>query len=652
MAKSMYEIIKKQNGEHFAKAIRNYDNGIFDIPNIDKIVKYAGRDAEPIMQYLISLKDVKIEEQAVHQDPIRLLDKAGYDAYIADTLEKQNAIQKYYATGERLCTFRDPDRFKNYYIINAVRKDVDKIKRQDFKKPQREDKYGTSVLSIQVLKTGGFISIKNRYNHTVENPDNTFNSNPDNIIIGLSDAIRHHFNVDFSASKVRLPNGYYLIQNKIIKSNSEFENIIFGADFYVKDGHIIELDKNSQLMLGNGFVYDAKSKKILDYVSLATNVSRLMVDADFLKNKKVKIIKNPDGSRSLLADGDIFFTVQDGIMNYINPKGSDVVSLRYFRLRGDYDFSDVKELNLHNADFSSANSLILPKAATKIDLRGVVFPPATVDFSNIKKLDLCDADLTNITKVIFPRNAESIECLHGGLPENAPDIDFSGAKNLTLYSIPNIVKIKNITFPKNAESITCFFGGVRVVLDTMDLGGVKRLSVTQANLSKVRQLILPKNADFIDISKSIMPACDIDFTNVKKFNFSNTDFSRVGGFTMRNTIMVARYDGKCYQPCDINFNGVKRLDLQGSDLTSVETLILPKKAEYINLRGVKLPECDLDLSNVKELILDGADLSRVRSIKLPLHYKMRQGIKNVMQKLTIKYKGFEDAKNKNDTNRR
>ena len=57
MSKSMYDIIKKQNGEHFAKAIRNYDNGIFDIPNIDKIVKYAGRDAEPILNYLISLKE-------------------------------------------------------------------------------------------------------------------------------------------------------------------------------------------------------------------------------------------------------------------------------------------------------------------------------------------------------------------------------------------------------------------------------------------------------------------------------------------------------------------------------------------------------------------------------------------------------------------
>lgn len=127
----MYNIIKKQNGERFAQTIRNFHSGIFDVPNIDRIVQYAGLDAKPILKYLVSLNNPKTIKQDAHQDPIELLDKAGYDAYIADTLEKQNAIQKYYATGEGLCTFRDPDRFKKYYIINAVRKDVDKIKRGD-----------------------------------------------------------------------------------------------------------------------------------------------------------------------------------------------------------------------------------------------------------------------------------------------------------------------------------------------------------------------------------------------------------------------------------------------------------------------------------------------------------------------------------------
>ena len=77
------------------------------------------------MSYLISLKNIQIEEHAVHRNPIELLDKAGYNAYVADTLEKQNAISKYYKDSEKLCTFRDPNRFKKYCIINAVRKDVD-----------------------------------------------------------------------------------------------------------------------------------------------------------------------------------------------------------------------------------------------------------------------------------------------------------------------------------------------------------------------------------------------------------------------------------------------------------------------------------------------------------------------------------------------
>ncbi|MDD3668995.1 MAG: hypothetical protein PHX68_01735 [Alphaproteobacteria bacterium] len=157
--KSTFEIIKKQNGERFAKAIRAYDSGIFDVPDLPAIVKYAGRDAEPIMAYLVSLKNIRIEEQTVSLPPIELLRQAGYDAEYADTLAKQNAIRKYFAPGEALCTFNDPTRYQKYHIINAVRKNVADIRRENFPRPQREDDYGTSVISIQVLKTGGFISI-------------------------------------------------------------------------------------------------------------------------------------------------------------------------------------------------------------------------------------------------------------------------------------------------------------------------------------------------------------------------------------------------------------------------------------------------------------------------------------------------------------
>jgi len=55
--------------------------------------------------------------------------------------------------------------------------------------PSREDPYGTSSLSVQIDKKDKTVMIINRYNHTVSNPDYTYNSKLDGIIQGLDDAI-------------------------------------------------------------------------------------------------------------------------------------------------------------------------------------------------------------------------------------------------------------------------------------------------------------------------------------------------------------------------------------------------------------------------------------------------------------------------------
>ena len=168
MAKSMFDIIKKQNGEKFAKEIRDTDSRIFEIENLPEILKYAGRNPENLIPFLRGLLKVEEDVQTEKiEDPFTLLKQAGYNAFYANTLKKQNSIQKYFDKSEELCTFRDPDRYKNYYIIHAVKENVDQIRRKDFPYPERQDAYGTSVISIQIVKEGGFISIKNRYNHSV-----------------------------------------------------------------------------------------------------------------------------------------------------------------------------------------------------------------------------------------------------------------------------------------------------------------------------------------------------------------------------------------------------------------------------------------------------------------------------------------------------
>lgn len=317
MPKTVFDIIKKQNGERFAKAIRNYDNGIFDVQNLDVIVKHAGREAEPIMAYLISLKNIEINEMAVHMDPIKLLDKAGYDAYVVHDLAEQNAIEKYFARGEELCTFHDPHRFEKYYIINAVRKDVDNIRRADFKNPHREDEYGTSVISIQVLKTGGFISIKNRYNHTVENPDNTLNSNPDNIIPGLADAIKHYFNVDFASHHVDLPINYTTMNNQILKYNLEVENTYIGPDFYARDGRVFEINKDYEIILDT-IIFNTKTKEFKSIAHADGDWQMINALSAAINGQKVKIQNAGDDTKMLIAGNTPIVTFQNGQILSLN----------------------------------------------------------------------------------------------------------------------------------------------------------------------------------------------------------------------------------------------------------------------------------------------------------------------------------------------
>lgn len=259
---NMYQKLKRLKGERFAQTLRNFHSGIMEIPDLDRIVRHAGEEAEPLLPYLMAV--ITSNDNAptsIPQDPFTLLDQAGYNAFYADTLEKQNSIKHHFAQGELLCTFNDCSRYKEHYIVHAVKKDVNTIKREDFKgKEQRQDAYGTSVISIQMLKDGGFISIKNRYNHAVSAPDNTFKSNPDNIIDGLSTSLKNYFNVTFSTSQNELPEGFILIGNKIFKYNNEIRNVYYGDQALVKNGVIHEVNKSSGDALFEKFLFDNKKK--------------------------------------------------------------------------------------------------------------------------------------------------------------------------------------------------------------------------------------------------------------------------------------------------------------------------------------------------------------------------------------------------------
>ncbi|MFQ6729520.1 MAG: pentapeptide repeat-containing protein [Alphaproteobacteria bacterium] len=647
MAKSMYDIIKTQKGERFAKAIRNYDNGIFDVPDIDKIVKYAGHDAEPIMNYLISLKQIKIQEMSVHMDPIKLLDKAGYNAYIADTLIKQNAIKKYYAPGEEICTFRDNRRFKDYYIINAVRKDVDKIKRSF--NPQRDDKYGTSVISIQVLKSGGFISIKNRYNHTVQNCDNTLNSNPDNIIRGLSDAIKHHFNVDFSAQQVPLPSHYVLINGQICRYNSEVENIYFGETFYVKDGHIYEIDTNSEIMIGNGILFDTRSKQFVDLTginNIETIRYRFVVTLNkAIQGKKITVQKNPLGGRDILADGVPVLTVENGEIVHINLSGvQDAIYLaECSNLRGEMDFSQVSNLVLKNSDLSGVDKLKLPEYAAFIHMQGAKLPKCESDLSKVSNVILSGADLSRVTN--FKIRPDMYMCEGVKFPKC--ELDFCGhSVNLSRADLSRVTKLN---FSPDVRHL--FLSSAQLPNVDLDFSNAEILVLRGSDLRNFR-IKLPKSGKTLNLLESKLPAVDLDLSNFESVWVDDADLSRVTSLKFPRT-EVLEMERVIFPAIDIDVRQFDKIDMCGADLSRVKSLRIAKKTDWINLSTAKLPAIDLDFTGAKYVHLDECDLSPVTSLKgASLHDMLRWGTARLKQKITQTLKRGIDVQNTNDVKER
>jgi hypothetical protein len=306
-----YKKIKSSNGSEFANALRTHCPQAFVLDDLPEILKHAGRcpdDAKALSPSLLELYHEKVQDNGETKPkeeprcPFELLKDAGYDAYHADTQEKQDAIKKYFASGEALCTF-GTSRYKDYVVINAVHKDVDKLKRSDFNgKEKRQDAYGASVISIQFKN--GFISIKNRYNHKVPNCDCTFGNNPDNIIEGLTAALQKRFGVSFKAAKSSLPDKFIMCGDRFFKYHIEINGKYYGNDAVLDNGSIVEMNKDYERLYAY-FVFDVKSKTLRLYDKTVNDAFPDDFNRHYGGNKNLKI--NKKGALWCDEDGDTFY---------------------------------------------------------------------------------------------------------------------------------------------------------------------------------------------------------------------------------------------------------------------------------------------------------------------------------------------------------
>ena len=248
------------------------------------------------------------EEVKTTKTPFELMEEAGYNLYECKTEEEIQAFKKYYEDDEALCTFHG-GRLNKSYVFFAVKKNVDDIKRSE--NPERQDEYGTSVISIQFRKGSlNFISIKNRYNHTVSNPDATFSNNLDNIIPGLTHSFRTYYGFNLSPNNTdfEIP-GYVMAANeKYYKANYEINNIYYCTNNIVIKNFEARRYNPSKYLLMDSYLLDLERKRIDPFVSSDGILEALgeiyTIEIEKYQDAKVITITSSTGRTEIVMDTD------------------------------------------------------------------------------------------------------------------------------------------------------------------------------------------------------------------------------------------------------------------------------------------------------------------------------------------------------------
>ena len=306
----------------------------------------ANEKESEFKNFIYSLVDVENNNELVMiKTPEELMSSAGYVLVECYNEGDIQAFRKYYAPGEELCTFKG-GRLNRCRVFFAVKKNVSDIKREDFKNPTRQDEYGTSVISIQFTKDGtNTLSIKNRYNHTVNNPDATFSNNLDNIIPGLTESFERYKGIiqRYKSENFEIKGYVRANDGKYYKYNYEINNVYYCPDNIIIDHFNVKKYDKSRYLIIDYFIIDLSNKSISLY-------DKKLSDSfcDVIKDINKIEIDNIDSGKKITILGD-----NNKSLVIITNKDGKIISLKMDEIYviGDYflfDNTSLQELYLPN----------------------------------------------------------------------------------------------------------------------------------------------------------------------------------------------------------------------------------------------------------------------------------------------------------------
>ena len=479
------------------------------------------------------LNEAEIELLDTNKTPFELMEEAGYTLYECKSEEDIQSFRHFYSRegrgetpiyipgtkptphkGEELCTFSG-DRLERCFVFFAIKKNVDEIKREDFYEPKREDEYGTSVISIQFSKDcANVLSIKNRYNHTVENPDATFGNNLENIIPGLTNSFEKYYGFDIEQCIEET--GYFLQSDlnyvrakdgKYYRYNLEMDNIYYCENnIIIKNGNIIRdyANNKERYLLVEQVVIDLKEKKAIfpcptflfkkdSFVESINNVGEI---------KNIEVVKKGDNRIiNIKYDKDRIVKIEidknNAIIGYVND---------HIKKIGDFFLpfnKKMKYISLNNCEKIGQDFLDYNKNLIELSLPTVKRIEKEFLNQNNSLLSLYLPEVEVIGSYFLRANT-IINSLYLPKVKKIGDYVLNSNKGITILFLPEVEEIgysfmcvnkelEGLYLPKVKKIGDCSFSKLEKIKDNLSLPEVEEIgNHVFEELIEVEDVNLPK----------------------------------------------------------------------------------------------------------------------------------------------------------------
>lgn len=558
------KIIKKYYGEAMMHYCRNNFSTIIDYPNklseifLNKIhptktifedLKNANLLAQ-FKNYIYTLYDVskttttekKTSEMTKVKTPKELLDEAGYKFYECKTEEDIQQFKKYYARNEQLCTFRG-NRLASSYVFWAVKKNVDEIKRENYPNPEREDEYGTSVISIQFTRNKyHYLSIKNRYNHKVNNPDATFHNNLDEIIPGLTDSFAKYYKMYQYQEKnpFEIPNYVRALDGKLYKYNMEINNVYYCPGNVIIDNFEVKKYDKERYLIVDYFIIDMKTKEIKLY---DPNLKDSTSDS-ISKIQKISITKNKDYNQKNLVlttiDKQVSITINnDNQLIYYKDNQTSIIKSNFLTKAHFLQKIELDNVQLIEDNFLkealSLEEIYLPKVKVVGDdflrnsrnLLKIILPQVEIvgkcfalDGVKVKEVLMNNLELADVS---FLRYNNALTQLSLPNLKVITDAFLYDNKILSSIYLPNLEKIGKDFLYQNNSLISLILPKIKIIGDNFLMSNEVLEKIIIETVENIGDYFLWKVKNLVQIStpniKSRGNYClyhDINIPNVQK----------------------------------------------------------------------------------------------------------------------------------------